>query len=91
MSEPRDTPEAEEQVIVTTAPPCRFGCASPAAAIVYYPQGCICWPDVLQALCGQHVVDGIQNNDGSVVAWLDPAARAVLEPWLMHGVGTADV
>lgn len=38
---------------------CRFaesGCPSPAAAIVYAPGGCICWPDPVQALCEQHLI-----------------------------------
>jgi hypothetical protein len=38
--------------------PCRFaekGCRSPAASILYVPQGCHCWPDPVQALCHQHI------------------------------------
>lgn len=36
--------------------PCRFGCREPAAEIVYVPEGCICWPDPVQALCEQHLI-----------------------------------
>lgn len=35
--------------------PCRFGCKDPAAGIYYVPNGCICWPDPVQALCAQHI------------------------------------
>jgi hypothetical protein len=38
---------------------CRFaatGCRSPAAEIVYVPEGCICWRDPVQALCEQHLI-----------------------------------
>lgn len=39
---------------------CRFGCAGPVVGIYHTPEGCICWPDRVQALCAQHAlsVDG---------------------------------
>lgn len=35
---------------------CRFGCDSPAIGIYHVPEGCICWPDPVQALCIQHFI-----------------------------------
>lgn len=34
---------------------CRFGCADPVVAIVHVPEGCVCWPDPVQALCMAHL------------------------------------
>ena len=33
---------------------CRFGCKSPVIGIFSMPNGCVCWPDPIQALCSQH-------------------------------------
>lgn len=34
---------------------CRFPtCGEPAVAIWSTPNGCVCWPDPVQALCWQH-------------------------------------
>jgi hypothetical protein len=42
---------------------CRFGCDHPVAGLYFAPFGCICFPDPVQALCSQHAVKGLQNND----------------------------
>lgn len=55
--------------------PCRFGCRDAAVAIVHYQHGCHCWPDPVQALCAQHLVKGLQNNEGRVVARLGRGDR----------------
>jgi hypothetical protein len=34
---------------------CRFGCEH-VVGIFYIPDGCVCWPDPVQALCGQHAI-----------------------------------
>lgn len=46
---------------------CRFGCDSPVAGLYHAPEGCICFPDMIQALCQQHAVKGMQNNDMSLL------------------------
>jgi hypothetical protein len=35
---------------------CRFGCDSPVVGLFHVPEGCWCWPDPVQALCGQHAI-----------------------------------
>lgn len=42
---------------------CRFGCKSPVAGLYHAPDGCICWPDKVQALCIQHAQKGLQNTN----------------------------
>lgn len=39
---------------------CRHGgpkhhARAPVVAIVHVPEGCVCWPDPIQALCRQHL------------------------------------
>lgn len=46
---------------------CRHRCSSAVVAIVHAPQGCWCFPDPIQALCAQHVIKGMQNNDMSTL------------------------
>jgi len=46
---------------------CRFDCDSPVVGVYLAPQGCICWPDKLQALCAQHAIKGRQNNNMLIV------------------------
>lgn len=59
---------------------CRFGCDDPVA-IVYAPEGCICWTDPVQALCAQHLAKiestgevivlvkttGVENKVGALI------------------------
>jgi hypothetical protein len=43
----------------------RFGCdpqRHPVVGLYSAPEGCICYPDRIQALCGQHAIKGEQNN-----------------------------
>jgi dCTP deaminase len=55
--------------------PCRFGCRAPAVGIFYVPEGCICWPDPVQALCAQHVVTAESIGPvREIVSFRDPAA-----------------
>lgn len=35
---------------------CRHGCADPVVGIYHIPEGCWCFPDQVQALCGQHAI-----------------------------------
>jgi hypothetical protein len=35
---------------------CRFGCSSPVFGVYHLPEGCVCWPDPVQALCLQHSI-----------------------------------
>lgn len=42
---------------------CRHGCAHPVVGLYRAPDGCLCFPDPVQALCGQHAIKGIQNNE----------------------------
>lgn len=44
-------------------PPCRFGCKDPAVGIFYIKEGCICWPDHIQALCMQHFITAESEGD----------------------------
>lgn len=39
---------------------CRYGCDSPVVGLFSTPEGCLCWPDQMQALCAQHAskIDG---------------------------------
>lgn len=46
---------------------CRFGCDSGVVGLYSAPSGCICWPDKIQALCAQHAVKGMQNNDMTAI------------------------
>ena len=46
---------------------CRFGCGAPVAGLYYAPSGCWCFPDHIQALCSQHAVKGLQNNDMELI------------------------
>jgi hypothetical protein len=44
---------------------CRFGCDPnnhPVVGLYFAPHGCHCYPDHIQALCGQHAIKGQQNN-----------------------------
>jgi hypothetical protein len=34
---------------------CRFGCEE-VIGLFHVPDGCHCWPDPVQALCGQHAI-----------------------------------
>jgi hypothetical protein len=43
------------KTVTTEDIPCRFGCAG-AVGIFWVPQGCVCWPDPVQALCQQHAI-----------------------------------
>ena len=45
---------------------CRFNCSTPhdLLTLVYYPDGCWCFPDKYQWLCPQHAIKGMQNNEG---------------------------
>jgi hypothetical protein len=54
--------------------PCRFGCKAPAAAIVYVPEGCICWRDPVQALCEQHLVTMESTGPSFLILDLRPEA-----------------
>jgi hypothetical protein len=40
---------------------CRFGCDAAVVGIYHAPQGCVCWPDPVQALCAQHAIKADQN------------------------------
>lgn len=42
---------------------CRHGCSAPVVGLFHAPYGCWCFRDVIQALCAQHAVKGMQNND----------------------------
>jgi hypothetical protein len=49
---------------------CRFGCdrdKNPVVGLYYAWAGCWFWPDKIQALCAQHAVKGLQNNDMRVL------------------------
>lgn len=35
--------------------PCRFGCDGPTT-LFWFPRGCVCYPDQVQALCKQHEI-----------------------------------
>lgn len=72
LTHARGEAESDVEPVVRATLPCRFGCREPAAAIVHYPAACICFADPVQALCRQHVEKGLQNNEGRVVAWLEP-------------------
>ena len=41
---------------------CRHGDSNPVAGLYHAPEGCICFPDPVQALCSQHAVKCMQNN-----------------------------
>lgn len=59
--------------------PCRFaekGCRSPAAEVIYVPNGCLCWPDPVQALCEQHL-ETVES---------DGPARLIYNLRALHGV-----
>jgi hypothetical protein len=46
---------------------CHFGCECPyeRLTLVYYEEGCWCFPnDKQQWLCPQHAIKGMQNNEG---------------------------
>lgn len=47
---------------------CRFGCDAPIG-IFHVPEGCICWRDPVQALCGQHLYKA--ESMGSVICIVD--------------------
>jgi hypothetical protein len=51
-------------VVVVTKVKCRFGCEHPVG-IFWIPEGCVCWPDPVQALCEQHFVK--VTSDGPVI------------------------
>lgn len=45
---------------------CRFGCdpdRNPVVGLYHAPEGCHCYPDHIQALCGQHAIKSQQNNE----------------------------
>jgi len=46
---------------------CRHGCDHPVVGLYHAPDGCICFPDPVQALCNQHAVKGMQNNDMTIL------------------------
>jgi hypothetical protein len=48
---------------------CRFGCKSPVVGVFHTPQGCVCWPDPIQALCAQHANEA--QSTGPIVCVLD--------------------
>lgn len=47
---------------------CRFGCEGPVG-VYHVPAGCICWPDPVQALCPQHIINA--ESDGPITLLLD--------------------
>lgn len=53
---------------------CRHGCDAPVAGLYHAPDGCLCWPDHIQALCEQHAVKGMQNNEMTVLLVRDGTA-----------------
>ena len=54
-----------EEGTILFHPPCRFGCKSPSIGIYYVPEGCICWPDPVQALCAQHFINA--ESEGHII------------------------
>lgn len=42
---------------------CRHRCTHPVVGLYHAPEGCWCFPDPIQALCAQHAIKGIQNNN----------------------------
>ena len=57
---------------------CRFGCdpaRNPVAGLYHAPDGCICYPDPVQALCAAHAIKGQQNNDMTPIIEREEFAR----------------
>jgi hypothetical protein len=46
---------------------CRHGCVRPVVGLYLVPNGCICFPDHIQALCRQHAIKGLQNNEMTIL------------------------
>jgi hypothetical protein len=47
--------------------PCRFGCEDePAVALVRLDRGCVVYPDHIQALCTQHVLNSMDGSLGDM-------------------------
>jgi hypothetical protein len=40
---------------------CRHGCDEGIVGIFYFPNGCLCFPDQIQALCRQHMERAASN------------------------------
>ena len=61
-------PFAATTGVIEMEPPCRFGCRDRAVGIFWFKggDGCICWPDPVQALCAQHEIKAKQNHTGVV-------------------------
>ena len=55
---------------------CRFDEHAPATCLVEYDEGCVCWPDRLQALCAQHAQSGLSEMPGRLVAVLRAEGEA---------------
>ena len=53
---------------------CRFaelGCRSPPTGLYYFPGGCICFKDPVQALCDQHAYKATPIDGMSKIATLE--------------------
>jgi hypothetical protein len=46
---------------------CKFGCKDPVVAVVYMPEGCLCWRDPVQALCLHHLHRAQTNGPSTVL------------------------
>jgi hypothetical protein len=53
---------------------CRFGCRAPVAGLynAAHSNGCWCYGDHIQALCEQHAVKALQNNDMTILVERPP-------------------
>ena len=47
---------------------CRFGCDE-VVGIFAIPEGCVCWSDPVQALCGQHALKA--QSTGAITCVVD--------------------
>ncbi len=48
---------------------CRYECDDPPIGIYHTPEGCVCWPDPVQALCIHHAVR--VQSEGSIDLLVD--------------------
>jgi hypothetical protein len=72
---------------------CRFGCDDPVIGLYFAPDGCWCFPDRIQALCEQHAVKGLQNNDMTLLLErpLDKALKTPIVLRVEHAAGAKSV
>lgn len=57
---------------------CRFGCDE-VVGLFHVPQGCVCWTDPVQALCGQHAERAQSSGSITLIAGAWPESLASKE------------